>query len=236
MNYSYQDIVASRSPEKRKIDMMDIWVFIVVRPLSFVLTYLLMKLKVTANQATFLSFCLSIIGSILLATQSHTQTLVGLIVMNLWIVFDCVDGNIARTTGKSSLYGEFLDGISGYAYTSLLYLALATNVVIQNPINNWWVLILGAMTSIFTILPRLIEHKANNMFETYKRGITDKSTYSLFHVIGLNVAGMAGLSNPLMIVFFLLGSLKWYIVLYFFIHGGIAILSILKTIKNISKI
>lgn len=236
-SYSYKDIVNSRSEEKKKIDKQDIWVYIFVRPFSFLVTWILMRMKFSANQATFLSTVISIIGSILLVTQNKSQTMLALIILNLWIVFDCVDGNIARTTHKSSRYGEFLDGLSGYIFTIFIYIFISINVFLNSGyIYSWIYIVLGAFTSMATIFPRLIEHKASNMFSGYKREATDRKNYSLFYIVGLNIAGMAGLSNPLMIIFFFFDHLNYYLIFYFLIHFGIAILSIYKTVNRIKEL
>lgn len=237
MDYSFKDIVASRNEEKKKIDKLDIWVYYFVRPISFYVTYILMRVKVTANQATLFSTLLSFLGAALLFSTNKIVTLFGLIVLNLWIIFDCVDGNIARTTKKSSKYGEFLDGISGYVYTTLIYISIGVNIFLNSSYDySWLYIIMGSFTSIATIFPRLIEHKAVGMFTRYKREITNKNSYSLFHIIGLNIAGMAGLSNPLMIVFFLFDSLNIYLIFYFFVQSGIALYTIYKVIIQLKEL
>lgn len=237
MSYTYHEIVSSRSEKKRLIDKQDLWVFFVVRPISFVITWVIMKLKITANQATGISILVSIVGFLLLITKNTHQTIIALVILNFWIIFDCVDGNIARTTKKSSIFGEFFDGFSGYIFTVLLYIGLSINVYLNSSSEfNWIYLVMGSFTSIATIFPRLIEHKATNMFPTYKREVTDRAHYSLFYIIGLNVAGMAGLSNPLMIIMFSLNSLNLYVIAYFIIHSSIAILTVFKIFVNLRKI
>ena len=113
--YSLADIINSRSSKKKYIDKIDIWVFTVVRPLSNLLTWLFLKLRLSANQATFISTIVGLLGAVIVIfSESSISTIIGLIVLNFWIVFDCIDGNIARTTHTSSKLGMYLDGISGY--------------------------------------------------------------------------------------------------------------------------
>lgn len=235
--YSYRDIVNSRSLAKKNIDKQDLWVFLVVRPISFIVTWCLMRLNITANQATFISTVISIVGGIMLVTKSFSQGLVALIILNFWIIFDCVDGNIARTTHKSSIFGEFLDGLSGYIFTISLYFFLSINIYLNSTVEyRSFFLILGGVTSMATIFPRLVEHKAVNMFRGYKKDVTDRKNYSLFYIVGLNIAGMAGFSNPAMIVMYLFGRLDWYLIFYCIIHCGIAALSIIKILRKVSQL
>lgn len=240
MNYSLKDIQTSRDASKRYIDKIDIWVCFVVRPIANLLTWLFLKIRLKANTATLISTVVGFLGAILLIAGSSDETLLlGLIVLNLWIVFDCIDGNIARTTRSSSLLGTYLDGISGYFYVSLLYISLGVAVfrhynLIINGINYGWVYILiGAFTSLECILPRLFEHKAISLFEDYRSKITDKSHYSLFYILGLNLAGMAGLSNPLMIIAYYLHCLNYYLLFYFVIQAGIFLVSFYRLMKNL---
>lgn len=238
--YSLKDVIDSRDAHKKYIDKIDLWVFIVVRPLANLMTWFFLRLKMSANFATLISTVVGFVGAItLIFGSTNKMLLLGIIIMNLWIVFDCIDGNIARTTKKSSPLGTYFDGLSGYCYVALLYTALGVGVfknyslVIDSSEYNWLYILLGALTSMMCILPRLFEHKALSSFRNYKSEITDKDNYSLFYIIGLNVGGMAGLSNPLMIVAFFCHVLNWYLIVYFVIQTFIGLYSIRKTLRNV---
>lgn len=238
--YSLTDIINSRDEHKKYIDKIDLWVFIVVRPLANLLTWFFLRFKMSANFATLLSTIIGFIGAgILVFGTTDWTLLIGLIIMNLWIVFDCIDGNIARTTKKSSPLGTYFDGLSGYSYVALLYTSLGVAVFknygleLNGTNYGWLYMLLGALASMMCILPRLFEHKALSSFKEYKSEITDKDNYSLFYIIGLNIGGMAGLSNPLMIVAFFMHALNVYLVLYFIIQTFIGLFSIRKTLKNV---
>lgn len=232
--YTMQDVLKSRSVEKKEIDKMDIWVYLVVRPVSFVLTWLLLKINMSAKIATLVSVLITVTSMLLVLTSKYELILGGLLLFNFWIVFDCVDGNIARVTKTSSVYGEFIDGVSGYIFTSILFLSLgfvAYRIENQSPM----VIFLGGATAIVTILPRLVEHKAKNMFPWYYSDITTRKNYSPIYILGLNIAGMAGLCNPLYVVCFLMGGLTYYVYVYFVIHFFIALFSISKTLKKLNE-
>ena len=84
-----------------------------VRPLSFYLTYLV--LKITQNPATvaFFGFALGVAGCLFLAGSCLWSIWPGILLMALYSISDAVDGNIARTTGNVTLFGKYLDGILG---------------------------------------------------------------------------------------------------------------------------
>ncbi|TWW13656.1 hypothetical protein LABALGNA3A7_05790 [Dellaglioa algida] len=242
MNYSLKQIINSRSEQKKNIDKLDIWVFIVVRPISNLLTWFFLKMKITANTATGLSTIIGAMGTVLLIIPNKKYTLLGLIFINMWIFFDCVDGNIARTTKMSSKTGEFFDGISGYTFLAFLYIGIGVNVYNFYPLTfngedmSWMYMLIGSVASMACILPRLMDNKAKTMFVDYDSKITNKDDYSLVYKLGLNVAGVAGLSNPLMIIAFFTGTLNFYLIIYFFIQSGIGLLAIYKTIASVSKL
>ncbi|MCP8850481.1 CDP-alcohol phosphatidyltransferase family protein [Latilactobacillus curvatus] len=239
MEYSLKQIIDSRTPHKKYIDKLDVWVFLVVRPLSNLLTWFFLKLRLSANISTAVSTIIGTLGAFLIMIPSTKFTLSGLILINFWIVFDCIDGNIARTTRTSSKMGEFFDGVSGYIFLSLLYLSIGVNVYnnysleISNVDFTWLYIAFGSITSMSCILPRLIDNKAKTMFSNYSSDVSNKDGYSIIYIIGLNIAGVAGLANPLLLVAYFTGKLNLYLVVYFVIQTGIGFLSVYKTMRGI---
>lgn len=237
MNYSLEDVKNSIPEEKKKIDKMDIWVYYFVRPVSFYVTWVCMKFKLSANNASFFSIIISLTGFFFLSKGTFVSILIGLIIMNFWIIFDCVDGNIARVTKSSSTYGTFLDALSGYIYMTLLYFGLGIAVFKYNHVflevdNKWLFIVIGSLASISCLLPRLVDHKVTTLFKDNNSNVSDKNSYGVFKLIALNIAGAAGLMNPLMIIFFLLNLLDLYLLIYTSIHLLICVYSILKSIKR----
>lgn len=240
MKYTLREIINSRNDSKKYIDKIDIWVFYVVRPISNIFTFVFLKFDLTANEATLISTIMGLIGAMfLIFSKLWITTFLGLVILNLWIIFDCIDGNIARTTKTKSKLGEYFDALSGYFYVTFLYFSLGINVFnhyslfINGNNYNWIYLCIGALTSIACIFPRLSEHKAKLLFPDFDSNITDKFSYSLIYILGLNIAGMAGVSNPIMIIFFLIGRLNLYLVFYFVVQTSIAIYTIFQTIHRL---
>lgn len=84
-----------------------------VRPLSFCLTYLV--LKVTRNPAivAIFGFVLGLIGCFLLVCSFIWSIWPGIVFICLYSISDAVDGNVARTTQDVTLFGKYLDGLLG---------------------------------------------------------------------------------------------------------------------------
>lgn len=159
--YSYDYIV--KSLPKNKSSVSSFWVKTVARPLSFFFTFLFVNLRCTANFISILSGIVSIIGCILLAIPNTVAMWWGIILINFWIVLDCVDGNIARVTHKSTRMGEFFDAAYGFIICAFDFLAIGiaayncSSIVFgEKAITN---IIVGALACSFNILPRLVYQK-----------------------------------------------------------------------------
>lgn len=123
------------------------------RPVSYPITALFIALGMSANTASAASILFAIL-SIIAAAMTSSAWLIGGFVM-LWLILDCVDGNIARFTRTGSNRGEFLDAMGGYTITAGIYLAIGYGT------GNLESLALGALASIFAIFSRLILNKVN---------------------------------------------------------------------------
>ena len=87
--------------------------YYLVRPLSFYLTYLVLKVTQDPAKVATFGFCLGIIGCFFLATLHLFSIWPGLLLVILWSISDAVDGNVARTTQNVTLFGKYLDGLIG---------------------------------------------------------------------------------------------------------------------------
>ena len=84
-----------------------------VRPLSFYLTYIVLKITRDPAKVAIFGFSLGVTGCLFLATSSLFSIWPGILFICLYSVSDAVDGNIARTTQNVTLFGKYLDGLLG---------------------------------------------------------------------------------------------------------------------------
>lgn len=82
------------------------------RKISFYCSAFAANHGITANQISYFSMYVGIIASILFLFNKPLAV-VGAILVNVWLVLDCADGNLARSV-RSQPFGEFADGISSY--------------------------------------------------------------------------------------------------------------------------
>lgn len=82
----------------------------VCRPPAAVLVYLLRSTRVTPNQITFLSLFTSLLSAAtLLFWRDRMGLAAAAVLVYLAFVLDCVDGQLARITGCTSVVGSYLD-------------------------------------------------------------------------------------------------------------------------------
>lgn len=96
-----------------------------VRPVSSKISDRAAKERVSPNLVTSLSLALGISAAVLFAVGGPKANLFGVLLMYLSLVFDCVDGEVARLTGSSSRFGAWFDGFTDRIKEHLLIVGLA---------------------------------------------------------------------------------------------------------------
>ena len=112
MKVSLSQIKAAYSEEKKRWDFTYPWLYFVIRPVSFWMTWLLMPLGISANQVTFISVLVGLVSFAFFAQGYGTGFYAGTILLVLFNLLDCVDGNIARFRKTDGPVGNFFDGLA----------------------------------------------------------------------------------------------------------------------------
>lgn len=102
--YKIKDIIKSQDYSKVPSNFLFKYLFI---PLAWPLTFILINLGVSPNQATYIRIIIHLIAYLFILIGSF---ITGYILIYLAIIFDCVDGQIARTKNNATYFGKFLDG------------------------------------------------------------------------------------------------------------------------------
>lgn len=160
------DIRRSYSSEKALSDKLaHLWLYLVLRPISFHLTPIFINLGIGANGTTLLGLILLICGLtfILLGAFSPINFIIGAVLVNFWYLFDAIDGNIARFLGQTSKLGVLLDWMVGQVYHNFLPLCLGLALFftdLEPSIQPFkyalprWIWLLACAVEIFTGLSR----------------------------------------------------------------------------------
>ncbi len=115
------EITASYDTNKRSNERFDLWLYHVGRRFSWPVAWAAINLGITATGITFISAFFVWAGAALIALGNPSWQIVGSLCFQLWIIFDCADGTVARATGTGSKRGEYADAFGGYSVSMLLY-------------------------------------------------------------------------------------------------------------------
>lgn len=158
MKYSFKYIIDSLPVKKNSNSSW--WVKLWVRKVSFLFTYIFINAGFSPNGVSILSIYFVLASCVCYVISTPTAIICAVLLINLWLILDCVDGNIARCKKQKTYYGEFVDDIGGYYTVAFIYLAIGLCAYNTGGIlvgaGNKWILTLGAIACICDILARLI--------------------------------------------------------------------------------
>lgn len=149
------------------------------RPVSFLTASICANLNISANAVSYFSALIAVIATVCFLFNSYTAAIVGAILINIWLILDCTDGNLARSV-RSQPMGEFADSISSYILVAFMFNTMGFYVfnnggsIISS--KNAVILLLGAFASTFDTLSRLIFQKFQAISKEYfeSKGIKKK--------------------------------------------------------------
>jgi len=102
------------------------------RPLSRRITKIVVRTPLTPNQITVFGSILGIVAAFLFSRADYLLGLVGIILMHLSNVFDCVDGEVARFKGLESKIGGWLDGMLLKLAESAIYIGISVGLYVKH--------------------------------------------------------------------------------------------------------
>jgi len=82
------------------------------RPLAFLTAKFFNKLGRSPNFVTFISMFFGVSSGFCFAKGEYPYTLLGGILLELMIIFDCADGQLARMSAKASSFGKTIDALA----------------------------------------------------------------------------------------------------------------------------
>ncbi len=135
----FYELYNKNSPKnpKKKIGPVD--AKLLLRDLSLPVAYSLAKIGVSANTVTVAFLIISLIGNTLFIIPSIYTLLVLIILGEFAQLLDCVDGQLARFHGTTSLYGRYFDKLSHELINGSFLFAFGIRVFLetQSPIFDF---------------------------------------------------------------------------------------------------
>ena len=161
--------VSSASQPIPKATMRDVWEkavpaqeaqgeFAFIRYLSVPISTVLINASVSPDGATMMLLFWGLVGVVLIATGNFWLILLGAVAMILHVIFDNVDGEIARYLKKTSWLGHFFELACHDFIHGLLFLSLGWAVYVAYDPNPIY-LILSAVAGLFAAINRNLRGK-----------------------------------------------------------------------------
>jgi len=253
--YSIYDIKEHYTEEKRLLDKeTNFWVYLYVRKLSFYVTWLCLRIGLTANQVTLISLILGMLGCFFMILGDRESTIIGAILINLWAILDCVDGNIARVLKKTNKMGWFFDSISGFILNSILLFSIAIGIyfesdnlilgmgeyfdIADNQKISILILFIGCLGSISAMYYALIIETYQTVFSKNLFEKNNNNSNSILNKL-INIARYLtgfGFIEPIILIASLLNQLSIVILFFSFMNIAasvyVSLISVKKAFKN----
>ena len=107
----------------------------ILRKISKVFTRAALNLKLKPNFVTIVSFLVGVFAAVEFSRSNYIS---GAMLLQLSLIFDCVDGEVARYTKQFSRFGAWLDALSDRVKEFMAIGGLAYSV--QDSVKNIWIL------------------------------------------------------------------------------------------------
>ncbi|MBB3187239.1 CDP-alcohol phosphatidyltransferase family protein [Microbacter margulisiae] len=107
------------------------------RPIGFQVAMSLKSTSVTPNMITIFSIFVGVAAGILFYPVNFGWNLLGVVLLVLANILDCVDGQLARITGIKSKIGRVLDGLCGEIWFLTIYIVLSLRLMNQFHWGSW---------------------------------------------------------------------------------------------------
>ena len=240
MRYTFKDVLESMPEERYKEDPKILRVY---RLLSYVPAWICSNLGVSANAVSVFSVMVALAGSLLMIFDNNIMRISGVVILNLWMVCDCIDGEVARTTQTNSYMGEYFDAIGGYAIFAFSPLGISvaayhTTSCIRE--YRYLFIILGAVSSVSGLYARLAHqkyiHSVNNTYirtgdkiistDSSQSYVNPKKDFSYYRNKIDMLMGTCGIYFPLLITSCITDRYDFFTIFYacYFALGSMFIL------------
>lgn len=247
-----QAIKSKYSKEQKGFEKSNLWGYFVLRSFSFYPAWLFLRLGVTsANKVTWASFIIGCTGCASLAFGNYVVMLIGVVLVNIWALFDYVDGHIARYRNSCTDYGGFIDGLCDSTMSILVFMCAGIGAF-NNPnpslnllgqlffglgIDKSIFLFLGVWASLLYIFPRFI---GDEFIKNFSQGQSDVVAglrqdvfgRSLYRIASSNIYNITGLVMPVLLLAVIFKFLGIFILLWALIHTGASIALVVQTLRR----
>ena len=127
-----------------------------MRRLSLRVTRLLVATRVTPNALTLLMIVVGLVAALAVAVVPGVGGAVAaLVLVQAYLLLDCVDGEVARWKGLTSAHGVYLDRLGHHVVEAALVVALGVRAAGgPSATADWW-MVVGALAALLVVIGKL---------------------------------------------------------------------------------
>lgn len=143
------------------------------RHVSPYFTWMFVRMGVTPNQVTVVMVVCGVLAGVVLAFGGLWSAVLAAVLIQLYLILDCSDGEVARYTGRTSIAGVYLDRIGHYLSELALLIGLGMRA------EGHWTVAGGYLTAglAAAVGAALIKAETDNVFVSrFKAGLGEKLT------------------------------------------------------------
>jgi phosphatidylglycerophosphate synthase len=118
--------------------MEEIFDLLLCRPLAFIIAKPLSLTRVTPDHVSLFALFWAFVVAYFYWQGDYRSVVIGAMAYLFWNILDCVDGQLARMTKKSSPVGYVLDQAVDWFSAVLTFVGLTHAVVARHPGEPWW--------------------------------------------------------------------------------------------------
>jgi hypothetical protein len=145
------------------------------RPLGYWVARAFRGTRITPNMVTVLSIFVGAGSGYLFYFNKWTYSVTGILVMILANLLDCVDGQLARLTGRKSEIGRILDGVASDIWFTLIYVAFALQLT--HTFGTAWFFLPATLSG----LSHLVQANVTDYYKTLHLYFVSKEKGREFH-------------------------------------------------------
>lgn len=116
----------------------------------------LVNTRITPNQLTHLMVVAGVLAGAALLVPGLAGALIGALLIQLYLLLDCVDGEVARWRGQTSITGVYLDRVGHYLSEAALLVGFGVRAAdvfhAEGAQANWMWAFLGTVAALGAIL------------------------------------------------------------------------------------
>jgi len=116
-------------------------------PIAATIVQVIKNTWVTPNQVTYISIFVGLVSAYIFSIGTVQAFFFAGILLEVVLILDCVDGQLARAKKCSSDWGRLLDGIAGY----IIYLAVLAGIMISLDKEHMTLALFGLITILRAI-------------------------------------------------------------------------------------